>query len=117
MTKQALTCQKVVVSPGGDDQAEGEEGGGGAQHRDSVLLLSRVTLSVRHNVCLGITGGRGWRGEAVTVTETAAADGESERDLNNLCSVSGLMIRLAAATTGHSLVVTMVHCTPHPCNV
>ena len=35
---EALTCQKVVVSPGGDDQAEGEEGGGGAQHRDSVLL-------------------------------------------------------------------------------
>ena len=53
----------------------------------------------------------------MTVTETAAADGESERDLNNLCSVSGLMIRLAAATSGHSLVVTMVHCTPHPCNV
>ena len=56
-------------------------------------------------------------GEAVTMTETAAADGESERDLNNLCSVSGLMIRLAAATSGHSLVVTMAHCTPQPCNV
>ena len=113
---EALTCQKVVVRPGRDDQGEGEEGGGGAQHRDTVLLLSRVTLS-------GPSQRLPWHhrwarvGEAVTMTETAAADGESERDLNNLCSVSGLMIRLAAATSGHSLVVTMAHCTPQPCNV
>ena len=41
----------------------------------TVSCCCHVSRSrVRHNVCLGITGGRGWRGEAVTVTETAAAD-------------------------------------------
>ena len=57
---EALTCQKVVVCPGRDDQGEGEEGGGGAQHRDTVLLCHVSRSRVRHNVCLGITGGRGW---------------------------------------------------------